>query len=98
MPLRTFTARDGSIWSVWRIEASVSSDLIDMPREWLLFQDEAGAQRRRLVDFPANWESLPDERLELLCKIAVPSRSWVKFSPPGGVAAIEEAPVTDPDT
>lgn len=89
MPLRTFRARDGSVWSVWRIESTVRSDVLDTPHEWLLFQDDDATERRRLVDFPENWEALPDERLELLCRMATPAKTWTTLSPPGGVPTIE---------
>lgn len=88
--LRTFYAKNGTTWSVWRIEASVGRDVTGMPRTWLLFQDEEGTERRRLVDFPPAWESLSDERLELLCRMATPARGWGRPSPPGGVSQIED--------
>jgi hypothetical protein len=90
MPLKTFAARNGTPWSVWRIESTTSRDVAGMPRAWLLFQDEEGTERRRLVDFPAAWETLSDERLEQLCRIATPARGWSRPSPPGGVASIDD--------
>jgi hypothetical protein len=89
LPLRTFTARDGTTWSVWRIEATAPSEVLSVPRDWLMFQDDAGAERRRLVSFPPNWETLSDERLELLSKIAVPARGWGRPSPPGGTSSVD---------
>lgn len=97
MPLRTFADRDGTTWSVWRIQATAPSQVLGVPHDWLLFQDDAGTERRRLVSFPANWESLSDERLELLSRVAVPARGWGRPSPPGGLtsADIEEASDAD---
>jgi hypothetical protein len=87
--LKTYHTKSGTSWSVWCIEASIGRDVTGMPRTWLLFQDEEGTERRRLVDFPATWESLSDERLELLCRLATPSKNWSRPSPPGGVSQIE---------
>lgn len=89
MPLRTFAARDGTTWSVWRIQSSTASDALGMPRSWLMFQNEAGGERRRLVEYPASWQSLPDERLELLCRVAVPARLPDSSSPPTGTMKVD---------
>lgn len=90
MPLKTFTDDNGTSWSAWRIDATVGRDVRGMPRSWLVFQDESGTERRRLVHFPDDWESLSNERLEMLCRVATPSREWGRPSPPGGTAQINE--------
>jgi hypothetical protein len=95
MPLRTFATPDGTTWSVWRIQASAPSEVLGVPRDWLLFQDESGEERRRLVSFPPNWETLPDERLALLLKLAIPARGWGRPSPPGGVSESELGSASD---
>ena len=58
-----------------------------MPPKWLSFQNEDGSQRCRLVDVPPNWQSLTDERLDLLRRLATPATLAAhRNSPPGGVA------------
>ena len=88
MPLKTFCDANGMTWTVWRIDATVGRDVRGMPQRWLVFQDEAGTERRRLVDFPDEWDSLSDERLTQLCRVATPSREWGRPSPPGGTAQV----------
>ena len=95
--IKTFRARNGINWSAWLIEASVGRDVAGMPRSWLLFQDEDATERRRLVDFPAAWQSLSDERLELLCRMATPAKGWSRPSPPGGVAQVDGLAGVDAD-
>ena len=90
MPLKTFSDASGTTWSVWRIDATVGRDVRGMPRRWLVFQDEAGEERRRLVDFPDNWETLSDDKLDRLCRAATPAREWGRPSPPGGLAQIDD--------
>ena len=84
MPTRTFRTRNGSIWSVRRIESSATVSIPGAPREWLAFQDEAGTERRRLFNIPPDWEDMSDERLDLLRRHAEPSRFQVRATPPGG--------------
>lgn len=87
--LRNYFTKDGTRWSVWRVEVSEGHAVMGMPHAWLLFQDEDGTERRRLVEFPPTWESLSDERLELLCHMATPAKSWGRHSPPDGMSQIE---------
>jgi hypothetical protein len=90
MPLKTFKDADGTTWSVWRIDATVGRDVRGMPRRWLVFQDEPGTERRRLVEFPDHWESLSDEGLAQLCRAATPGKEWGRPSPPGGMSQLDE--------
>ena len=41
---------------------------------WLTF--ESADEKRRLAPIPADWESLPPGRLELLCRAAHPVAKW----------------------
>jgi hypothetical protein len=95
MPLRTFLSREGSTWSVWRIESGSAAVVPGTPTEWLCFQDAEGEERRRLFDFPANWDELTDDRLDLLRKMAEPVKLWQRPSPPGGVPRMEQPKGTD---
>ena len=83
MSIRTFRARNGSTWSVRRIESSATVTVPGAPREWLAFQDEGGSERRRLFNVPPGWEDLSDERLDLLRRYAEPSRFQVRATPSG---------------
>jgi hypothetical protein len=89
MALRTFVSRDGSTWSVWRIESSSAAVVPGTPSEWLCFQDADSTERRRLFEFPENWAELPDDRLDLLRRMAEPVKQWQRPSPPGGVGHVD---------
>jgi hypothetical protein len=87
MAVRMFTDRSGQQWSVWRVQpTSSTAGLQERFRNgWLCFERADGESRARLPldDVPTGWEALPDERLELLCRLAeVASR-------PRGVTPIE---------
>ena len=87
MAVRVFTDRSGQRWSVWRVQpTSSTAGLQERFRNgWLCFERADGESRARLPldDAPAGWEALPDERLELLSRLAeVASR-------PRGVTPIE---------
>jgi hypothetical protein len=56
------------------------------PAEWLAFQNEDGSERRRLLEIPEGWETLPDDRLDLVRRMAEPVKSWAsRHTPPGGI-------------
>jgi hypothetical protein len=40
---------------------------------WLTFESAAGT-RKRLAPIPRGWETAPDERLELMCRVAEEGR------------------------
>jgi hypothetical protein len=88
--MRTFAASDGSKWTAWDVQSATPPPIPGMPTAWLAFQNEDATERRRLFDFPEHWDELPDERLELLRRMAVPARVWSRLSPPGGVERIED--------
>ena len=91
MSIRTFRARNGTIWSVRRIESTATVSVPGAPREWLAFQDESGTDRRRIFNVPPNWEDLPDERLDLLRRYAEPSRYQPRATPPRGTGIASES-------
>lgn len=88
MSLKPFLASDGRVWSVWRVQSGSAGQMAGMPGEWLAFQSEDGTERRRLFEIPDQWEDLPDDRLDLLRRMAEPSRSAERPSPPGGMDRI----------
>jgi hypothetical protein len=76
MPLRTFTDRDGTEWRVWSVIPDPPSAMTldeEFRAGWLCFERLDGAERRRLAlsDVPAAWEALPDQRLDLLRRVAL---------------------------
>jgi hypothetical protein len=71
--IRDFTDATGVRWRVWAVVPSNPSSVTDELREgWLSFDSDT--ERRRVAPIPKDWESLPPDRLELLCRIATPGR------------------------
>jgi hypothetical protein len=86
MGLRTFLAGDGTRWTVWLVRSGSVGAVPGTPAEWLAFQNEDGTERRRLLEVPAGWAALADERLDLLRRVAEPVKLWSqRHSPPIGV-------------
>lgn len=70
MPVRTFTDSKGVAWRVWGTIPTADSPLARYyPGGWLTF-DAGGDTLRRLSPAPAGWESVGDDRLDLLCRVA----------------------------
>jgi hypothetical protein len=89
MPLRTFTDRKGDEWRVWSVVPEEHAALTldeEFRAGWLCFERMDGGERRRLAlsDVPAAWEALPDERLDLLRRVALLSAPLLLD--PAGVA------------
>jgi hypothetical protein len=53
---------------------------------------DSGSQRRRVCPIPAGWEEVSEERLDLLCRIATPTR----WSDPFGMVVPPTDAITDP--
>jgi hypothetical protein len=96
MGLRTFRDSDGVGWRAWRVETlSASAHLIDSSFRggWLAFEREDGSERRRLVQAPEDWASLPEERLVSLLGAA----ARVELSRTGSTGSIPVVPPPDRD-
>lgn len=73
MALRTYCDRSGCDWNVWSVQPPASEHVQETLREgWLCFQRPGGGDRYRLPmsEVPPTWEELPDERLELMRRMA----------------------------
>jgi hypothetical protein len=74
MAVRVFTDRAGNQWNVWRVQPTSSTAGLEERFQdgWLCFERVDGASRARLPldEVPPSWEELPDERMELLCRLA----------------------------
>lgn len=69
MAYREFTDSQGSVWRVWSTVPSSATGLSGgFARGWLTFN--SGERLRRLAPIPSEWETLPRERLEMLCAVA----------------------------
>ena len=70
-----FTDGAGRSWRVWQTVPEVGTLFTALApgwtEGWLTFESEG--EKRRLAPIPAEWESLPPQRLELLCRMAEPS-------------------------
>lgn len=72
--MREFQDDAGKAWKVVQVDPHSTggrSELLppEMRAGWLVF-DSTG-ERRRLTPIPADWETLPDQRLTRLCEMAV---------------------------
>ena len=95
MALRSFLSRDGTTWTVWQVRADSPTSVPGTPTEWIAFQNADGTERRRLLDAPPGWDELPDDRLDLLRRMAEPVTLLAsRHSPPAGVEA-QERPKLD---
>lgn len=90
MAIRTFRSIDGTTWMVWRTQVAPSTLMPNSPLEWLTFQTDGGTERRRLMQIPASWFDLSDERLDLLRRVAEPVSAFTeRHSPPGGNETVD---------
>lgn len=70
MAMRKFVDAKGVEWSVWCTVPAPDSPLArHYPGGWLTF-DAGGTTLRRLSPAPANWETVTDTRLDLMCRVA----------------------------
>lgn len=82
MAIREFKDSNGVAWRVWTtIPSNARSVNPELGEGWLSF--DSVAERRRFGPIPKGWEKMSAERLELICRVAVPARR----SDPYGVAA-----------
>ena len=79
MATRAFTDSAGVEWLIWHVTPgqhtrSAGKGLSTLPDEladgWLAFECSAG--KRRFYPVPPDWETLADDKLEILCRAAVP--------------------------
>ena len=73
MALREFIDASGVSWRVWETAPERFDGLaLEYQRGWLTFDN--GTDRYRLAPIPIEWESLSDERLALLLRLAEPPK------------------------
>jgi hypothetical protein len=93
MAVRTFTDRGGNKWNVWRVQPTSSTAGLQerFQNGWLCFEraDGGGRARLPLEEVPPAWEELPDDRLELLCRVAEVSSRRRGVTPPDAHRAQE---------
>ena len=74
MAYREFVDTDGQSWRVWSTVPSAGSRLRGgFDRGWLTFERtnaDKASPLRRLCPIPSDWETAPDDRLELMCRSA----------------------------
>jgi hypothetical protein len=78
MATRAFTDGAGVEWLIWRVTPGQGSRGPDRPTTlpeelaggWLCFESVAG--KRRMYPVPPDWETLADDKLDLLCRAGVP--------------------------
>lgn len=73
--LRIFADRDGQQWRVWTVRPTAGSAAVRPPFQdgWLCFERLDGSCRCRLSAESAqeDWDTLSDDRLDLLRRVAV---------------------------
>jgi hypothetical protein len=66
----------GRTWDVWDVVPSAGERrarlTLAAETAWLCFETEN--EKRRLVDYPANWHELLDPELEALCRTGIEAR------------------------
>jgi hypothetical protein len=91
MAVRRFHDRAGQEWSVWRVQPTSSTAGLQerFQAGWLCFErgDGEGRARLPLDEAPPAWEALPDERLELLCRVAEVASRPRGVTPPDAIRA-----------
>jgi len=73
MAYREFVDSKGVSWRVWSTVPLAGTRLRGgFDQGWLTFESTGADQTvlRRLVPIPPEWESAPDDRLELMCRTA----------------------------
>ena len=73
MAYREFVDSNSVSWRVWSTLPSAGTHLRGgFEKGWLTFEciSERETALRRLVPLPADWESVPDAKLEVLCRAA----------------------------
>jgi hypothetical protein len=70
MAIKEFTDALGTRWVVWATVPAPGGVLGTMREGWLTF--ESNYARRRLIPIPRDWEEVSNERMELMCRAAVP--------------------------
>lgn len=72
--LRIFADRDGQQWRVWNVQPTAGRSAVrpGLQDGWLCFERLDGSCRCRLPveSAPADWDVLPDDRLDLLRQTA----------------------------
>jgi hypothetical protein len=78
MATRAFTDTAGVEWLIWHVtpgqhtrpaRSSVSALPDELAEGWLCFESSVG--KRRFYPVPPEWETLADDKLEILCRAAV---------------------------
>lgn len=74
MAYREFSDSDGRHWRAWSTVPSAGSRLRGgFDQGWLTFECTASAEKlplRRMVPIPDEWETVPEERLAMMCRAA----------------------------
>jgi hypothetical protein len=73
MAYREFVDSKGISWRVWSTVPMAGTRLRNgFDQGWLTFESTSPTQAvlRRLVPIPSDWESAPDDRLEVMCRSA----------------------------
>ena len=91
MALREYTDGRGTRWTVWSVSSEAlhpatrsEAFLRQFSSGWLCFESDSG-EKRRLIDYPEGWESLPDAALATLCDAAVPRAAGPSADGPGAM-------------
>ena len=78
MALIVYTDPNGETWHVWNVDReNLDTGRYDylgpeFRTGWLCFESTSTGERRRLAEYPKEWDKLPHQRLELLRRVATP--------------------------
>ena len=98
MALREFDGLGGSRWKAWDVTAAqihpktrAEDYMRDFADGWIVFERIDGQEKRRLSQYPPNWQSGSDEEVAALCERAeIVTR---RLTPPLGAWKVGDAPI-----
>jgi hypothetical protein len=98
MALREFDGPGGNRWKAWDVTAAqihpktrAEDYMRDFADGWIVFERVDGQEKRRLSQYPPNWQSGSDEEVAALCERAeIVTR---RLTPPLGAWKVGDAPI-----
>ena len=92
MATRALTDRQGDCWKVWKtVPEDARGCQPGFAHGWLTFEHEPTSERRRLAPVPDDWETVSEERLLLMSRVAEAVKAPARRTPPQGIGPLLDA-------